>query len=333
MMQKTFSMTLDTKRGVIESPIVVVKGDTGNVFHLRIQDDGTDVDLSGAIVIVAFRGANGSYTQDMESGGVTVDGAVVSFPLYKDSVSEGTNSCDVQIYTDSVLVTTCAFTFECRAATVGEDTIESDASLPLLLTLIQEMMDACDRFPSIEVEDIPNGHRISIYNYAEEATTCDVMDGVSGVYVGSGDMPAGYNVQIDPDGDTVSYVVEPDTEGTAGQVLATDGDGGRYWKTASGGGGSSDYDDLDNKPSINSVTLSGNSSSSDLGLADETHSHTVSDVTDFPTDVSTFTNDAGYLTSHQDISGKLDASAVTHETWTFTLTDNTTVTKDVVLWL
>lgn len=34
-----------------------------------------------------------------------------------------------------------------------------------------------------------------------------------------------------------------------------------------GGGGTSDYMDLDNKPSINNVTLSGNKSASDLGLA------------------------------------------------------------------
>ena len=33
-----------------------------------------------------------------------------------------------------------------------------------------------------------------------------------------------------------------------------------------GGGGTSDYDDLDNRPQINSHTLSGNLSSSDLGL-------------------------------------------------------------------
>lgn len=34
-----------------------------------------------------------------------------------------------------------------------------------------------------------------------------------------------------------------------------------------GGGGTSDYDDLTDKPQINSVTLSGNKSASDLGLA------------------------------------------------------------------
>ena len=39
-------------------------------------------------------------------------------------------------------------------------------------------------------------------------------------------------------------------------------------KKAGGSGGTSDYSDLTNKPSINSVTLSGNKTSSDLGLQD-----------------------------------------------------------------
>ena len=33
-----------------------------------------------------------------------------------------------------------------------------------------------------------------------------------------------------------------------------------------GGGGTSNYNSLDNKPQINSITLSGNKSASDLGL-------------------------------------------------------------------
>lgn len=44
-----------------------------------------------------------------------------------------------------------------------------------------------------------------------------------------------------------------------------------------GGGGSSDYADLTNKPKINNVELSGNKSSSDLGVASETDLETLSD--------------------------------------------------------
>ncbi len=38
------------------------------------------------------------------------------------------------------------------------------------------------------------------------------------------------------------------------------------------------------------------------------------------------------LDFHLAVASKLDANAVTHETWTFTLEDDTTVTKEVVLW-
>lgn len=40
------------------------------------------------------------------------------------------------------------------------------------------------------------------------------------------------------------------------------------------------------------------------GKSDTGHTHTKSDITDFPTNVSAFTNDAGYLTSHQTLDDK-----------------------------
>ena len=48
------------------------------------------------------------------------------------------------------------------------------------------------------------------------------------------------------------------------------------WKEYGTGGGTSDYNDLDNKPSINSVTLSGNKTTSDLNIS-------YSDLTGKPT--------------------------------------------------
>lgn len=61
------------------------------------------------------------------------------------------------------------------------------------------------------------------------------------------------------------------TGGTEGQVLAKKS-GTNYdteWVDMEGGGGTSDYTDLTNKPSINNVTLTGNKSLSDLGAASE----------------------------------------------------------------
>lgn len=68
------------------------------------------------------------------------------------------------------------------------------------------------------------------------------------------------------DGKTGAVTVLP-SGGSSGQVLkkSSNSDYAVEWANESGGG-TSDYTDLSNKPSINSVTLSGNKTSADLGI-------------------------------------------------------------------
>lgn len=63
-------------------------------------------------------------------------------------------------------------------------------------------------------------------------------------------------------------VPAPNGDGEAGQVLATYGDGSTYWKTVQGGGGggTSDYNDLEGKPSLNGVEIVGNKTAEDYGI-------------------------------------------------------------------
>lgn len=87
-----------------------------------------------------------------------------------------------------------------------------------------------------------------------------------------------------PKGDTGEGVP---SGGTTGQVLKkkSDNDYDTEWVNESGGsGGTSDYNDLSNKPQINNVELSGNKSLSDLGIT-------------IPTKTSDLTNDSGFLTN------------------------------------
>lgn len=100
--------------------------------------------------------------------------------------------------------------------------------------------------------------------------------------------------------------------------------------TLPAGGGTDNYNDLSNKPSINSVTLSGNKSASDLSLASASHSHTKSDISDFPslatvattgdyndlsdkpsipTKTSDLTNDSGFITGYTETDPVFSASA------------------------
>lgn len=60
--------------------------------------------------------------------------------------------------------------------------------------------------PTVKVSAIDGGHRMTITD-ADGTRTADIMDGEDGnpgVYVGSGDMPDGYDVQIDPNGEVLS---------------------------------------------------------------------------------------------------------------------------------
>lgn len=86
------------------------------------------------------------------------------------------------------------------------------------------------------------------------------------------------------------------------QVLKYDGE---KWVNANGGGsgGTSDYSDLINKPSINDVELSGNLTSDDLGLAN---------ADDIPTNISELSDDTTHRTVTDDEkatwNGKVDPS-------------------------
>lgn len=73
-----------------------------------------------------------------------------------------------------------------------------------------------------------------------------------------------------------------------------------------GGGGTDDYTELTNKPQINNVTLTGNKTSSQIGVADAVHTHTVSQITDFPT-LATVATSGNY----NDLSNKPSIPTIT----------------------
>lgn len=98
-------------------------------------------------------------------------------------------------------------------------------------------------------------------------------------------------------------VNEPAGEGTSGQVLTTDGSGGRSWTTVQGGGEPAAY-------------------IKDAGVADEKLTLTKKDDTtvvldvsgkadaeDIPTKTSDLTNDSGFLTEHQSLAEYRKAAA------------------------
>lgn len=70
---------------------------------------------------------------------------------------------------------------------------------------------------------------------------------------------------------------KPEQDGKIGQVLTLGSDGENVWSDVQGGsGGSSDYNDLENKPSINGVKLVGGKSLADLNIKQD---YTADDIT------------------------------------------------------
>lgn len=69
---------------------------------------------------------------------------------------------------------------------------------------------------------------------------------------------------------------------------------------------SGDYDDLINKPTIPDAQIQADWNQSTTTAKDYIKNKPT--IPTVPTNVSSFTNDAGYLTSHQDISGKADTN-------------------------
>lgn len=96
------------------------------------------------------------------------------------------------------------------------------------------------------------------------------------------------------------------------RVTITDAEGDHTFDVMDGqggGGGTSDYSDLTNKPSINNVTLTGNKSLADLGIAA---------ASAVPTKTSDLTNDSGYITGYTETDPTVPAWAKASSKPTYT---------------
>lgn len=163
--------------------------------------------------------------------------------------------------------------------------------------------------PAVIVTDITGGHRVTITD-AEGDHAFNVMNGPPG--------PA-YTLTEEDKAEIVADVVDeiplvdPDAK-TSGMTQSVGVDAnGKLWTAPGGQGGTTDYDQLSNRPSINGHTLTGNQTAAQLGLA------TPSDIPTVPAKTSDLTNDSGFV----DASGAAAAApvqSVNNKTGAVTLT-------------
>lgn len=142
MQTKEYSMTLDMKRTLPFRPFEVVEGDTGNVLHITLQNDGEAMDLTDCGLCIVFASSAGFAIQDLSSGVLHGEGpGDIVVQLNPAAYGAGNVSADVQVYSgenDETLITSTRFDFRCRRAMISEDIIRANTAYPPLVTAAAE---------------------------------------------------------------------------------------------------------------------------------------------------------------------------------------------------
>ncbi len=137
MQTKDFTITLDMVRTLPFRPFEVVEGDTGNVLHVTLLNNGDAMDLSSCLLCIAFASSAGFAMQD-ETSGVTKTNGVGTFDvaLLPTAYGAGNVSADVQVYSGAngeTLVTSARFDFRCRKSLISGEIIRANAAYPPLV--------------------------------------------------------------------------------------------------------------------------------------------------------------------------------------------------------
>ena len=137
MQTKDYSITLDMMRTLPFRPFEVVEGDTGNILHVTLLNNGDAMDLSGCAIQIAFASSSGFAMQD-ETSGIAKTAATGTFDvtLAPTAYGAGNVSADVQVYSGAhseTLVTSTRFDFRCRKSLISGDIIRANSAYPPLV--------------------------------------------------------------------------------------------------------------------------------------------------------------------------------------------------------
>ena len=164
-----------------------------------------DHEASVKVVINALRPDGESKGFD---GEVNQDGTV-TVPLHSWMLElVGTVTCDISVIDtetyDNKKLTTTSFTLLVEKAAYGGDDITSDPQYDVLV----QLLETCSTAGEVAEEALQKSNE-----------ALERAEGVRGIYVGSGDMPEGYNVQIDLNGEVVTIDKEV-TKGSQNPVAS-----------------------------------------------------------------------------------------------------------------
>ena len=137
MQTKDYSITLDMMRTLPFRPFEVVEGDTGNILHVTLLNNGDAMDLTNCAIQIAFASSSGFAMQD-ETSGIAKTAATGTFDvtLLPAAYGAGNVSADVQVYSGArseTLVTSTRFDFRCRKSLISGDIIRANSAYPPLV--------------------------------------------------------------------------------------------------------------------------------------------------------------------------------------------------------
>lgn len=191
-----FRVSLDMFEVSSQTTIKAKKGDSACKIHITLTEHGKIYKISeGCYATFSAKKSDGNFVYDnctIEDNNIVYDfsSSIDEDGICQISACEGAVECEVALYKgDSEQLTSPRFTLVIDGTVYNGEDIISTPEVSALKDLLNETKATVEE---IEAK-LENG------DFQGEPGE----KGDSGVYVGSGDMPEGYNVQIDPNGTTL----------------------------------------------------------------------------------------------------------------------------------
>lgn len=208
-----------------------------------------------------------------------------AYPIF---TKEGEYVYEVSLYKDNSKLTSASDKFKVNAEQVIIDGEIIETYTPMFDNLLSDLSSALQETDNIDidVEKVGNTSTVSITKKDGTEKIVEILDGEKGNKGDTGDKGAdakinGVNTLLIEAGTNITL----DQEGSTLTINSTGG----------GGGGTSNYNALTNKPKINNVELNGNKSLNDLGIQPAGNYALESEM---PTKTSDLTNDSGFITGY-----------------------------------
>lgn len=217
-----FTLDMHTAQSQVSLPIVL--HDTARKLYISLADGGKIYHIAdGCLAVIRIDRPTGTYIEQFcpieDNTNIVYD-----FAQYTNTaIVEGLHECEVTLYgLDGRIITTARFSMVVSARVVNKDDIEiTDDDWTIIDSVaveearrqenfrqaMEDVKEAIDSIDDAIDEIVPPtiGENGNWFIRGED--TGVQAQGKSGVYVGSGEMPEGYNVQVDPEGSEIEALV------------------------------------------------------------------------------------------------------------------------------